>query len=96
VSRLLLAAQAVLSWHAKFPTHAAPQCPRMPDGRALACRCSELCPHEQLRLAVLEESNQSATVNRYCRAGMCVPSDAGHEPWCLVGGKPANTESTSL
>ena len=23
-----------------------------------------------------------ATVNRYCRAGMCVETDAEHEPWC--------------
>lgn len=24
----------------------------------------------------------AATVNRYCRAGMCVSTDAEHEAWC--------------
>lgn len=52
MSELLEAARAVLAWHERWPNMALVQCPRMPDGRALACHCSELCSHERLRRAV--------------------------------------------
>jgi hypothetical protein len=29
-----------------------------------------------------------ATVNRYCRAGMCLKTDAEHEPWCELHEPP--------
>ncbi|MFN7817827.1 MAG: hypothetical protein ACK5OQ_16480 [Burkholderiales bacterium] len=28
------------------------------------------------------EMPAAGTVNRYCRAGMCLQTDAEHEPWC--------------
>lgn len=59
MNELLKAAEAVLDWHARNPTLAMPQCPRMPDGRALACRCSELCSLERLRLAVDAEARKA-------------------------------------
>lgn len=62
MSELLEAARSVLAWHERFPKHAPGQCPRMPDGRALACRCSEICPHERLRLAVEAEARKAHNV----------------------------------
>ena len=57
MSELLEAARAVIAWHERWPKLAPVQCPRMPDGRALACRCDTVCCHERLRLAIATEDS---------------------------------------
>lgn len=44
------------------------------------------CLPEQLGRGVAPPT----TVNRYCRAGMCVPSDTKHESWCTAHRQPPN------
>jgi len=34
------------------------------------------------KLRSVAEMPAAGTVNRYCRAGMCLQTDAEHEPWC--------------
>lgn len=45
----------------------------------------------QAALAAWEEATKPAvSVNRYCRAGMCVSTDAKHEPGCAAHRDPPN------
>jgi hypothetical protein len=62
MSELLEAARAVIAWHERWPKLAPVQCPRMPDGRALACRCDTVCCHERLRLAIATEDSMQHNV----------------------------------
>ena len=59
MSELLEAARAVIAWHERWPTSVPGQCPRMPDGKALACRCNTVCCHERLRMAIAVEDGKT-------------------------------------
>ena len=62
---------------------------------------SRLTPGQRARLIsggpnagrVRREFPPPATVNRYCRAGMCLKTDAEHEPWCKRH-EPPNEKGT--